>query len=125
MKPQDQRGYHMQATQISLLNTSEIYDVYRVCILVKSLKPKWHDTPAIPAFYLAHTKQTKVVGRLFKDRFGQLFVGVQIQSLKVQTGMKDVLALYDANESLQDYLREYCASFVDVMNKRKDEFYAN
>lgn len=125
MKPQDQRGYQMQATQISLLNKSEIYDVYRVCILVKSLKPKWHDTPAIPAFYLAHTKQAKVVGRLFEDRFGQLFVGVQIQSLKAQAGMKDVLALYDANESLQDYLREYCASFVDVMNKRKDEFYAN
>ena len=115
----------MKVTQLSLLEPDEVYDVYRVCILVKMLKPNWQNGPAIPAFFLAQTTQGKVVNQLFKDRFGQLFVGIQSQTLKEQANIKTVIALYDANTTIQEYLREYCASFVNIMNKRKEEFYAN
>lgn len=115
----------MKVTQLSLLEPGEVYDVYRVCILVKKLKPNWQNGPAIPAFFLAHTKQSKVVNQLFKDRFGQLYVGIKSQNHKEQAKMKTVIALYDANTTIQGYLKEYCAAFVNIMNKRKEEFYAN
>lgn len=115
----------MRVTQLSLLEPEEVYDVYRVCILVKMLKPNWQNGPVIPAFFLAHTKQCKVVNQLFEDRFGQLFVGVQAQTLKEQPNTKTVIALYDTNTTIHEYLRDYCASFVNIMNKRKEEFYAN
>lgn len=115
----------MKVTQLSLLEPKEVYDVYRVCILVKMLKPNWQNGQAIQAFFLAHTKQSKVVNQLFKDRFGQLFIGIKSQNYKDQANAKNVIALYDANTTIHDYLKEYCADFVNIMNKRKEDFYAN
>lgn len=124
MRLQDQRSLQMKSTQLSLLDLQAIEQVKKTVVIHFQVKLLGKDTQRMTGYILSETPQVKVVNRVFKDRFGQLFVGVQSVNVKSQAAENSV-ALYEIHQTVQDYLKIYCEPFVSVMKRRKSEFYAN
>ncbi|CUW05997.1 hypothetical protein [Leuconostoc gasicomitatum] len=114
----------MKSTQLSLLDLQAIEQVKKTVVIHFQVKLLGKDTQRMTGYILSETPQVKIVNRVFKDRFGQLFVGVQSVNRKSQAA-ENSAALYEVHQTVQDYLKTSCEPFVSVMKKRESEFYAN
>ena len=118
----------MKEQQLSLLSRIELAEISKAkpcVILVRAFYENHVSIEKILALVNLTEAQMKVKGRLFKDRFGELYVGcAPIQNPK-NTILNNAIPLYRTEETLSLKLEKDVNKIKLLLKQKRRYYYAN
>lgn len=118
----------MKEKQLSLLSRVELAEISRekpCVILVRACYTNRVSIEKIFALVNLSEAQTKVKGRLFEDRFGELYVGCALIQNSKNTVLNDAIPLYRTEKTLASKLEKDVNKIKLLLQQKRRYYYAN
>lgn len=118
----------MKEQQLSLLSRVELAEISRekpCVILVRACYKNRVSVEKILALVNLTEAQTRVKGRLFKDRFGELYVGCALIQNPKETVLNTAIPLYRSEETLSSKLEKDVNKIKLLLQQKRRYYYAN